>query len=324
VTDQSAVATREESRSEIALRSPLVVTSVAGRGDIERVESVVTIPSNFQYVITARKNERYQDERGQWHDNWMSDNKVGLTSDGYDYANRSLGAGFWLPKEVPDDMGNMVANPIHRPDYIYIRMGAVWYNAVGQLVSHTEDLEVNYKMVWYQNRLESPGAEQMLDKNQQPIFDEMGQPMIVLHDHTYEGRGDKPGKTVTGEEQERKALKSLMSLRAMGMRYAQTVLRVRLLKVATGIKSLPMQQPAPFKLSIVGYRDKMEPSERQAQAEKALGALYGNRPDAKPLSAGEMAEIEPAEVETMESAIEADTSGSVLPLGLDDEFDLPE
>lgn len=320
----TAVAIAKPTKSQMALMAPLDIQQVAGRGEVERVEVAVTIPANFQYVITTRKNERYQDEMGVWRDNWINDNKVGLTSDAYDYINRALGASFWLPDLVPNAEGEMVRNPIHKPDYIYIRMGAVWYNAVGQLVSHIEDLEVNYKFVWHQARLESAGARMLLDENGQPQFDQMGFPALKIEDMSYPPKaGGREPKVVTAEEQERKAVKALMQLRSMGMRYAQTVLRTRLLKVATGIKSLPIQQPGAFQVSVVGYRDHLDPQERRQQAEQGLAAIYGRKPDAKPLTHAEMAEIEPDEVETNldQAAVSAKPIGPVEQdeFALDDE-----
>jgi hypothetical protein len=302
MADQStAVAIREQTRSEVALSQPLQVTSVAGRGEVERIEMPIIIPVNFQYLIPNKKKERRQDpDTGQWGDVWIDNSRVGLTSDGYDYANRVLGAGFWLPDEVPDEHGRMVRNPIHRPDYIYMRMSAVWYNAVGQLVSHTEDLEVDYKSVWYQARLKQPGVKQVLDADGQPVFDAMNMPMLRMDDHQWPPKrgSNESGDILTAEAQERRALEALINLRAHGMRYCQTVLRTRLLKVALGIKSLPRKEIREITLNVVGYRDKMDPDQRREQAETGLRALYGKRqPDAKPLTHEEMQGIEPEDVD---------------------------
>lgn len=288
MTSQSPLATRPD--EAVAATPDFDVRSLARRDDVERVEAIVALPASFQYVIPGRKKVGNQ---------WVDDNKVGITSDGYDYLNRVVGVSFFLPDMVPDAEGNLVRNPIHRPDYIYIRMGAVWYNESGQLVGTTEDLEVDYAMVYANARLEAPGAVVAVDEHGQTRFDAKGMPVITLEDSTYVDRDGRPGKTTTAAEQEKKALKALMQLRTMGLRYAQTVLRVRLLKVSVGVKSLPIPEPRTFKLRVVGYRDRMTPLERQQRAAEASDIMFGARPaDVKPLSTAELSDIEAADVDT--------------------------
>lgn len=279
------------------------VQSVALRGDIERVETSVTLPATFQYVIMARKKVN-----GQWVDD-PEKSKVGITADGYDYLNRVLGVSFWLPDFVPDEKGDLVRNPIHRSDYIYLRMGAVWYNEAGQLVAATEDLEVDYRQVYLSARLEDRDSEVLLDDHGQPIFDAAGNPMVKLN--------------AVGEK---KAMKALLQLRTMGMRYAQTVLRIRLIKQALGIKSLP---PAPDgtlrnrPVRVVGYRDKMDPVARAAAAEKAMDAMFGGkpqpRPDAPTLREDDIASIEGLDRDR-EVALDAAEALGLLPPEPGDEF----
>lgn len=244
---------------------------------VERYETVVTLPPNFQYTVGKRGHER-----------------LAITSDGYDYMNRSLGASFFLPDFVPNEVGEMVRNPIHRKDYIYMRMGAIWRNEHGQLVGTTEDLEVDFQMTYQQARLESWASQIALDDLGQPIFGEDGTPLIRLTDDT---SGQYPK---TAMDKERDALKALMQLRTMGLRYAQTVLRTRLLKVATGIKSLPGNQPAPVNVRIVGWRDQMAPEERVQAAAAALGGMFAKgRPAVEPtLSMEDLRAIEGERDET--------------------------
>lgn len=238
---------------------------------IQRFETTVTLPPNFQYLVG--KGDK---------------TKRSITSDGYDYMNRSLGAMFFLPELVPDETGDMVRNPIHRPDYIYMRMTAVWRNENGQLISASEDLEVDFKALYQEARLETWNSTVSVDERGQPIFGDDGQPLILTTDDNGQGRYPK-----TANEKERDALKVLMSLRGTGLRYAQTVLRTRLLKVATGIKTLPGNQVQPAKVRVVGWRDEMTPNERQAQAEAAMGSMFNARPaDAPSLSTDEMRTIE--------------------------------
>jgi hypothetical protein len=237
---------------------------------LQRFETTVTLPPNFQYIVGKGEKARRS-----------------ITSDGYDYMNRSLGAMFYLPDLVPDEVGDMVRNPIHRPDYIYMRMTAVWRNENGQLIAATEDLEVDFKAVYQQARLETWNSEVALDESGQPIFGADGQPLIKV---TSDSGGNYPK---SANEKERDALKVLMSLRSTGLRYAQTVLRTRLLKVATGIKTLPGNQVGTVKVRVVGWRDEMNPQERQDAAEQAMGGMFRARPaDAPSLSPAEMRTIE--------------------------------
>jgi hypothetical protein len=280
----------------------IAVTSVALRGDVERVEVSVTLPASFQYVIPSRKKVN-----GQWVDD-VANSKVGITADGYDYLNRTLGVSFWLPDYVPDEHGELVRNPIHRPDYLYIRMGAVWYNEAGQLVGMTEDLEVDYKQVYLSNRLEARDSEVVLDEVGQPVFDDNGNPMVRL--------------TEAGSE--KRAMKSLLQLRTMGLRYAQTVLRIRLIKAAIGVKSLPGGEVRSRTVRVVGFRDKMDPVARAASAEKAMTAMFGGKPQPRPTEASVPPDVlfsieAPDAEEQAESAADA-AMGLVEPP--DEEFSL--
>src|SRR4051812_31720574 len=77
---------------------------------LQRVEATITLPPSFQYAIPIKGVKL---PNGDW-DN--SKNKVGITSDGYDYLNRVIGCSFFFPDEVHDEHGVMSPNPIHRTD----------------------------------------------------------------------------------------------------------------------------------------------------------------------------------------------------------------
>ena len=129
----------------------LSVAQALERPGLERVESVVRIPADYQYAIPrwVHQNEITEKDiivkRGSGSFHAVAD-KVGLTIDGYDYVNRVLGASFFLPEFVHDENGDMRRNPIHRKDYIYLRLAAVWYTPVGQLVYASEDVEVDFRL----------------------------------------------------------------------------------------------------------------------------------------------------------------------------------
>jgi len=249
------------------------ILSIANREDVERIETSVTIPADFQYAIKQRGTKNPD---GSWAPDRF---KVGISADGYDYLNRVVGASFFLPEFVHDEKGERQRNPIHRKDYIYLRLACVWYTPLGQLTMASEDVEVDFNLTWMDARINAFSAQVVMDEaTGLPIFDQFGNPAVRVD-----------------PKDELKALKTLSQLRTFGPRYAQTVARVRLLKMATGIRSLPIEAPAAFKVKVVGYRDRMTPQARIQQAGGDLATLYGGRPDdIKPLTASEMAEVAPA------------------------------
>jgi hypothetical protein len=265
----NAIATRQaqQALANVGDAQDMRILNIAGRSDVERIETVVKIPADYQYEI---KRKGIKDANG----NWVDEAKVGLTADAYDYLNRVIGVTFFMPEWVHDQEGKQQRNPIHRKDYIYLRLGAVWYTPLGQLVSATEDVEVDFNLTWMDARINSYSAAVVTGQNGMPLFDDFGNPMVKLD-----------GKD------ELKALKTLSQLRTFGPRYAQTVARVRLLKMASGIRSLPISHVADFPIKVVGYRDRMTPQERVARAGGDAAALYGRPADIKPLSAAELDEV---------------------------------
>lgn len=278
------VATTEQQNPnavELAVDAPITTVVVAGRGEVQRIETEVILPSGFQYLIKGKGRD--------------VPNKVGITSDGYDYLNRVMGVMFWMPTVVPDETGQLVRNPIHRADgYVYLRMAGTWWNEVGQMVSTFEDIEVNPRAIWASARIESYGAVPVM-KDGQPVFDEYGYPMVVMRDTT--SNWDGKSKTTTAAEHEQKAAKAYMQARGWGIRYAQTVARVRIMKQATGMKSLgQLTQPKRVRVRVVGYKDAMTPMERVEASNAALASIFGER--VKPenferMTAEEMEAMEP-------------------------------
>lgn len=258
----STVATRPNGGDVAELPSP--ASRVLGHstvGDVERFEQAVTIPVIYQYSIP-----RYNQAP-----------KVMLTSDAYDYLNRTMGVQIWRPEWVHDERGERVRNPIHRDDYIYIRLIGVYRNDLGQLVSYSEDVEVDFKLVWMDARINSRSARVEVDDDGQPKFNSVGMPIVRLD-----------------PDDEKRALKALSQLRTFGLRYAQTVAKTRILKVVSGIRTLPIPQPQPFTVRVVGYKDNMSPDERVKQAEKDMSAMFG------PVKAvGQAGGLSPDEMEAM-------------------------
>lgn len=218
------------------------ILSVSNDGEVERVEQTVVLPAIYQYSIN-----RYP--AGQ---------RVMLTSDAYDYINRVMGVQFYLPPRVNDEKGNLVPNPIHRPDYIYLRMVGIWRNDAGQMVSYQEDVEVDYKLTYQDTRINAKSMKIVTDKEGIPVLNDMGFPQYTLD-----------------ADDEKKALRNLSQLRTFGLRYAQTVAKTRILKTASGIRQLPIPSPRDFPIRVVGFRDNLTPEERIKNAETDMSAMFG-------------------------------------------------
>lgn len=255
----------------------LSVQAALDKPGLERIESVVRVPADYQYAI------------GRWvHPNDVTDHdvvlrrgssmveiadKVGLTIDGYDYLNRVLGISFFLPEYVHDEADNVRRNPIHRKDYIYLRLAAVWYTPFGQLVYASEDVEVDFRLSYMESRVTAKSAKPLMEGGQVQ-WDAAGNPLLAL-----------------SPEDEMKALKTFSTQRNFGPRYAQSVARVRLMKMATGIRSLPVTAPFDgYPLKMVGWRDQLTAQARIQAVTADVANLYGKPDESKPMSAEEMAE----------------------------------
>jgi hypothetical protein len=234
--------------------------------EVEVVQAEVGIPPHLQYKIKTGSTGKGQSRKDVY--------KVGLTSDGYDHINRVAGVQIVAPKFVHDDEGRQVLNPIHRKDYIYLRLVGIWWNDIGQMVAYAEDLEVDFLMQYQEARLnarwytgEYPNRETHTpelvlgkDANGQVLFNEDGTPVHKL---------------ILPEAEELKALQRLYNLRNMGLRYAWTVAKTRILKVATGIKTLPIDEPRAVKVKVYGFRDGLTPQQREERAKQDQEAIFG-------------------------------------------------
>lgn len=289
MADETAVAVAAKVPT---LMDQLGATKLAHRDDVERIETDLTLPRSFQYVIPKYE----KDAAGKWR---QIIGKVGITAEGYEYINRVLGATTFLPKYIHDEDGKQQFNPIHRGDKTYGRMGIVFYNPMGQLVSVTEDYEVDFKRIYHDIRANSKDAKVVI-KDGEVQFDPDGNPLLEI-----------------SPSDEMKAAKELTRMRRFGPRYGQTIARVRLLKIATGIRALPASQAGhDTMIRVVGWRDKMTPQERIAEATHTEAALYGGDEDETPmLPSAEMGDLMEAEGEDTE-AIEAAERESVEQAGL--------
>lgn len=278
MTQQStAVAKREEPKADIALPLHDSGTSVT-RGDVTMTPAVVRIPKHHQYKISIG---RTQDADGSWRDAY----RVGVTADGYDNVNRVVGAQFIVPEYIHDEKGERVRNPIHRADYIYMRLIAIWYNDLGQMQAYSEDLEVDYKILYQQARLNATWDDETIPEVQGKGGKKY-RPKAKALDHTIVLR-DKDGRAILGpdgtpqfdvvlpDHVEARCIQRLYDLRVTGMRYAQTVLKNRLMKVVTGIRMLPIDSPRDCTVSVMAYRDDLTPTQRVERAQLEQRQVFG-------------------------------------------------
>lgn len=268
-TKETAVAERPK-ETAIAERPPDIdravreVISVASGGEglkrVERYEVRLVIPPHQQYV--AGKS-------------------LQVTSDGYDYLNRCLGVQFVLPDFVPDERGELVRNPIRMPDSIYVRVVGIWYSELGALTSYVEDTELSYMLLYREALANSDSFKLDVET------DEQGR-AVLGDDGTPKTRYTIDPRDVLS------AQRFLYRMRHFGLRQAASIARVRILKVASGIKSLPWKEgdpnsseqwrdgkwhpkPHPVSVRLVGYKDALTPDERWEKAKKDIADLYAPR-----------------------------------------------
>ena len=74
---------------------------------------------------------------------------------------------------------------------------------------------------------------------------------------------------------EAECLKRLYDLRATGLRYAQTVLKNRLMKVVTGIRMLPTDEIRPVAVEVISFRDTLTPEQRIQRAQLTQREVFG-------------------------------------------------
>lgn len=259
------------------------VTSAVEKGGIEMVKAEIGIPIHHQYKIAAGREQ----VNGEWRDKY----RVGVTADGYDYINRFVGAQFFVPEFIHNEKGEQVRNPIHRRDFIYERMVAIWYNDLGQMQAYSEDLEVDYQVLYQQTRLNSTWYVGTQGNEKDVIFTSGGgktsgrQRMTALSNvrikrapdgvAILDDLGNPSFDVILPDEMEARCLQRLYDLRATGLRYAQTVLKNRLMKVITGVRMLPINEPRPFKITVMAYRDALTPEKRMDKVYADQESVFG-------------------------------------------------
>ena len=289
------LARREGESTALADPSISKIANIVEMEDLVRWQVETTIHPVHQYEIPAGKAQIVgRDEHNE--PIWETPKAVHITSDGYDYLNRMMGVQLVQPDMVPDETGTMVSNPIHRRDYVYVRLLGIWRNDVGQLVTYREDVEVDYQAVYRDARLNavwydadewvnsSTGERSSTRKSGQGwsklkgskhtaaefiTFKRGADGMPVLDD-----QGNPTYELKLPNEAEVKALQTLFQLRRFGLRYAQTVAKTRILKAACGIRRLPKDRKEPQRVSIVAWRDLLSPAAREEQARRTEQGVW--------------------------------------------------
>lgn len=286
--------------------------------DLVRFQVGVRLHPLHQYEISGPR-EKYLDDEGR--EKWRETKTVTPSGDGYDYLNRVAGVDLLVPEFVHDQDGQRQPNPIHRRDYVYLRMVGIWRNDVGQLTTYREDVEVDFQRLYDEARMnaswnddavwvekdggavhrERPrgsrdeverlfeyrkGAKhKAADTIEWKRDEETGRPIL-------DADGMPTFKLVLPADVELKAAQRLFDLRKFGLRYAYTVAKTRILKVALGVRKLPISQKGSVLISVAGWRDLLRPEERAAQAQKTSAGVWGAPigEDAKPLTDEELQE----------------------------------
>jgi len=263
----------------------VVARSVPGlpveRAEVERIEHVVTLPAAYQFPMGSVKVKREKDHNGQWRDKVNPDTgqvelddtrKVGITSDGYLFLNRTLGLELVLAETVTGQDGKAYPNPIHQPMYAAIRGGIPYRSDFGQLLWTEETLEADYWQVYQDARINAYSAK-VRKVDGQIVTDDGGFPVFDLSD-----------------DDERSAARVLSALKASGLKRLQTSLFTRQLKVAIGIKSLPIKTPQAVDIRLVTFRDQLTTEERVERLMQTGGAIFGGTGIKKVLSPEEVEE----------------------------------
>ena len=218
-------------------------------GKFERVESSVVIPLDALYNIP------------KWDRNakrsvpcWRPD------STAYDLINRVMGVQFDQPDTVVNEAGETVGNPILRKDYIKLRLAGYWYNSAGLPVKYTEDVEINFWILFTQKLMKLESAK-MTDKktaNSVCVDSENGV-YIEVSAADY-----------------KKAWAFLIDKRAFATRYAYTVAKRRIMKTATGVAIVHPRKIGDYEaavIPVVSYRN-LAGGDIKRDAKEAAGKMY--------------------------------------------------
>lgn len=329
-----------------ALAAPVMTSlqKVVTLGDLVGFQFGVTLYPLHQYEIsTGRKNTGRRDDEGK--EIWEDSKAVAPNGSGYDHLNRVAGVQFVMPRTVADQTGKQFVNPIHRRDYLYLSLIGVYRNDVGQLTSYREDIEVDFQRLYEESRMNATWTDPSTWTNKETgeisLFKREGKDWKYKKGDKHRAadeivflRDEQTGKPLQNEdgmpiyrlnlpeEIEARCTQRLYDLRKFGLRYAYTVAKNRIMASATGIKKLPLDHVGECVVSVVSWRDLLNPEQRakdaQAVARGVWGAAIGE--DVDGLTEDEMAELgddviagEYADVTNLEADVEPPQESGPLP-----------
>ena len=344
----------EDRRAPLAAPVIAELQNVTSLGDLMRFQVGVRLHPIHQYEISGGR-EPVKDANGvilrddDGKQVWRDVKAISPSGSGYDYLNRIAGVDLITPEYVHDQNGDRQPNPIHRRDYVYLRMIAIWRNDVGQLTTYREDVEVDFQRLYEEARLNATWTDPTTWTHK-----ETGEIVTERPDDARSGkwayakgakhkaseiiewkRNEDTGAPVLNEDGmpvyrltlpndvEKQCAQRLFDLRKFGLRYAYTVAKNRLLKVAMGVRTLPTDHKAPVVISIAGWRDLLSPQERERQAQSVSEGVWGAPigDDVKPLSDDEMQTLGDEAIEGEYRDVEAVVADDQTP---DDDPTLPD
>lgn len=228
--NEKAVAKKEDALPA-RLEAGAIMSLPMRDGKFERIESNVVIPTDALYNIpkwdsAARKSVAC----------WRPD------STAYDIINRVMGVQFEQPDTIVDERGETVGNPVLKKDYVKLRLAGYWYNSAGLPVKYTEDVEINFWVLFTQRLMKCDSAAIVSEKAPNSVcIDEDNGVYIKVSDADY-----------------KKAWAFLIDKRAFATRYAYTVAKRRILKTATGVAVVHPRKIGQYDaavIPVVSYRN---------------------------------------------------------------------
>jgi len=249
MTENKKAMAKKEANLPMKLEPGAIMSLPMRDGQFERIESNVIIPKDALYNIPKWDPSTRRSEPC-----WRPD------STAYDLINRVMGVQFEQPDTIVNEVGETVGNPLLRKDYIKLRLTGYWYNNAGLPVKYTEDVEINFWVLFTQKIMKSKSSK-ITDKktaNSVCVDDENGVYIEV------------------SPEDYKSAWAFLIDKRAFATRYAYTVAKRRILKTATGVAIVHPRKMGEYEVAvipIISYRNLAE-GDIKKHAQEAGSRIY--------------------------------------------------
>lgn len=237
---------------------------------------------------------------------WVGEYSTGVRAEGYDKLNKVAGIRFFTPATVHDREGREVPNPIHARDYLYHREIGQGYSETGQMVLYVEDIEIDYRQAWEQERLKK--LDKLLrqkskgDGGQAPPWESMSeeapasgaekrpqQPPPPDDHYVIRDESGMPKLAANGglmfrlpEKAEVEAMQRISQLRVYGGRQARTIARRRIFQQAFALRSLSTVEAKERPeletrwVWVTGWRDMLTADEALERAKSEFGEVFGS------------------------------------------------